>query len=82
MIPLTALLIPVIIILTKHQRDMAEIIHGGRNNVNSEEVAQLRAEVGELRSLINQQSIAIDNLISIQEKAASASISERLEVRG
>jgi hypothetical protein len=62
-IPIVIFMIPIIAILTSHQRKMAELLHGSRqNNLPSPEVEMLRREVQELKQIVHQQTIAIDNL--------------------
>ncbi len=61
LIPIVAIMIPIIAILTAHQRKMAEIIHSSNPNANAE-VDALRQEVSQLRSLVNQQTIAMDDM--------------------
>jgi hypothetical protein len=64
-IPIVAMMIPIVAILTKHQQKMAETIHHGQNvgnQYNAMEVASLRDEVRQLRELSAQQTIAFDNL--------------------
>jgi Mg2+ and Co2+ transporter CorA len=79
MIPIIALLIPVIAILTTHQRKMAELIHGGtQNRQSSQEILALRHEIAELRSLVHQQSIAVDNLVSRSVVLPSETVEQRL----
>lgn len=79
MIPIIALLIPVIAILTKHQQRMAELIHGGeQNRQSSQEILALRHEIAELRSLVHQQSIAVDNLVSRSVVLPSETVEQRL----
>ena len=80
MIPLTALMIPIVAVLSHHQQKMAQIIHGGGGAQGQTDA--LRQEIAELKSFVHQQAIAIDNLANAQ-KALSApppttSISERL----
>lgn len=62
-------MIPIIAILTQHQRKMALIMRGrdeqGRA-VKTPDVDQVREEMNELRQLIHQQSIALDNMASQQ----------------
>lgn len=67
MIPVVALFIPIVGMLTRHQKQMAELYRNkqGLNQANPE-VMQLRGEIQELRERINQQTIAIDNLVSMQ----------------
>ncbi|MEA2554296.1 MAG: hypothetical protein QOJ65_2472 [Fimbriimonadaceae bacterium] len=63
MIPILALTIPIVAILSAHQRKMAEIIH--RNNQNGPaEIDSLRQEIRELRTIIHQQTIAMDDIRS------------------
>lgn len=79
MIPILALLIPVVAILTKHQQRMAELIHGGeQNRQSSQEMHALRHEIAELRSLVHQQSIAVDNLVSRSVVLPSETVEQRL----
>ena len=57
-----AFMIPIIAILTAHQRKMAEIIHRGQSQGNSDEIAALRNEVARLTQAVHQNTIAIDSL--------------------
>lgn len=52
------LMIPIVAILTAHQRKMAEIIHGAQRPADTE----VRQEVDELRRLVVRQSMEIDAL--------------------
>ena len=61
LIPLAGILCGIVAVLTGHQRKMAEIIHRGNPNAGVE-VEALRQEVRELRTLVNQQTIALDDL--------------------
>lgn len=64
-IPILALMIPIVAILTNHQRKMAEIIHNSHaGRGDAAEIAALRAEVAELKELVQSQMIAIDGLAS------------------
>jgi len=58
--------IPIIAILVHHQRKMAELIH--RNHAQAAqpnfEVQALRQEIAELRQLMHQQTIAMDDIRS------------------
>ncbi|MBV6457720.1 MAG: hypothetical protein HONBIEJF_00837 [Fimbriimonadaceae bacterium] len=79
MVPIVALMIPIVAILTQHQRRMAEIIHANPpNQLPSPEVEALRSEIRELKSLVHQQAIAIDNLAALRQPAESRSIETRL----
>jgi hypothetical protein len=54
--------VPVVAILTSHQRKMAEILHGKQGQqaaLNNEVVA---SEMQQLRQAIHQQTIALDSL--------------------
>jgi hypothetical protein len=63
LIPILALLIPIVAILTTHQRRMAELIHGShRTAAGNAEIATLRQEMQELKEVVHQQTIAIDNI--------------------
>ena len=65
MIPIAALCIPIVAILTSHQQKMANMFaqqSQGKSQLTSEELNALRREVMELKSLVHQQAIAIDNL--------------------
>lgn len=56
-------LIPIIAILTAHQRKMAEILHRNREtSVANPEIAALRAEVARLTEAVHQQTIMLDSL--------------------
>lgn len=63
MIPVVALCIPIVAILTKHQQKMAELLHGTQG-VAAEETHRMRNEVNQLRDLVAQQTIALDDLRS------------------
>lgn len=60
------LMIPIIAILTSHQRKMAELF---RSNVVPPELMHelqaLRAEVPVLRERVNEQAIQVDNLMGL-----------------
>ncbi len=59
LIPLTALLIPIVAMLVSHQQKMAQIIHG---RGDPEEVAALRSEVAELKQQLGQHTMALDEM--------------------
>ncbi len=54
--------VPVLWIVTSHQRKVAEIIHRGQSNASDTNV--LAGEMKELRQAVNQQTIAMDTLSS------------------
>ncbi|MBC8065954.1 MAG: hypothetical protein H7Y17_14065 [Chlorobia bacterium] len=67
LIPLVIFMIPIIAILTSHQRKMAELIHGNRANGNTNgEIEALRREVQELKQLVHQQTLQIDSISRYQ----------------
>ena len=82
LIPIIALLIPIVVILTRHQMRMAALIHGRTIDQHDnilpavENNSQLSEEVRQLRELMHQQTIALDNLR--QEVGSSQMLNERL----
>ena len=79
LVPIFALAIPIVAILTAHQRRMAEIIHS-RQPVNNMEVDALRQEIQQLRAMVNQQAIAMDDMRSraAGQQPGQAGIQDRL----
>jgi prephenate dehydrogenase len=63
LIPILIFLLPIVAVLTQHQRKMAEIIHANKG-ANTGDLDALREEVARLRELVEQQTIALDNLSS------------------
>ena len=53
---------PMVGMLLKHQRKMAEMFQAQARFAPDPEVQALRAEVRELRTLVNEQTIVIDGL--------------------
>lgn len=71
LIPLLAIAlvfgIPIVAILTSHQRKMAELIHHGQGDHQSQaalmhELQSLRAEMAQLRATVHQQALDLDDL--------------------
>lgn len=69
--------IPIVAILTGHQRKMAELYHNKNGNQQTDqslihEIRMLREEVARLNEKVNDQSLALDNLatkgISVQNR--------------
>ncbi len=57
--------IPMVAILTHHQRKMAELIHSRHNDINPvvmDEVQRLRAEVQQMRTELHETTIALDDV--------------------
>jgi len=74
------MLIPIVSILVRHQQKMAMIMRQGPQAVDqrsSYEAETMRREMAELKSLMHQQAIAIDNLTN--KVNANSEISQRLE---
>jgi hypothetical protein len=69
LIPICALLIPIVAILTAHQQKMAQILHRGA--ADHDEIANLRKELAEMRSLVHQQTITLDNIAGVQSALAA-----------
>lgn len=79
LIPVTALMIPIVAVMAHHQQKMAQILH--RSAADHGELAGLRNEIAELKTLVHQQSITLDTIAS-QQKALPAPppIADRLNV--
>lgn len=54
--------VPVVWILTAHQRKMAEIIHGMRGKEAASNNEAMAIEMQQLRQALHQQTIALDSL--------------------
>ncbi len=77
LVPLAALAVPVVKVLSRHQTQMAQIIHGqNQGNPNNQETSEIREEVRQLRELMHQQTIALDNLRD--EVRASQNVQTRI----
>ena len=61
-IPIVVFMIPIVAILTHHQRKMAELLHGSRAQaLPNPEIDAMRREIAELKQLVHQQAIALDS---------------------
>ena len=58
---LVALIVPIVSMLIKHQQQMAKLL-GGQSNQSLGETAALREELQQLRGIVHQQSILLDDL--------------------
>jgi hypothetical protein len=77
LIPIVLFMIPIVWILTYHQRKMAELMHGsGSNALPNPEINELRREVQELKQVVHQQTIAIDNLKALPSGAMKDRLTE------
>ena len=79
-----ALMIPIVAMLVKHQQKMAELFREERMaSLSPPQVAAeneaLRKELADVKALLYEQSIAIDNLG--KREGASGELKERLEDR-
>lgn len=76
MIPIgLVVVLPIVAILTNHQRKMAEIIHNSKNAQQNQQmpqleakVAQLEAEVRELRGLVQDGIIRADDTAALRSQ--------------
>ena len=74
-----ALMIPIIGIYTSHQQKMMEIqARSGAFQGNSSELAMLKNEISELKALVHEQAIALDNLASRSLPSVPSEIRERV----
>ncbi len=73
--------VPVVWILTTHQRKMAELIHSTNQNQTNANNESLAAEMRDLKQLVYQQSIALDNLSNEVRKNASSQQSDSITTR-
>lgn len=77
LIPIVIFMIPIVAILTHHQRKMAELLHGSRQNtLPNPEIEMLRREVQELKQVVHQQTIAIDNIRQLPPAAVKDRLTE------
>lgn len=52
----------IVVVLTKHQQKMAEILHRTQMQAIPQQSDQTRRDIDELKQLVHQQTIQIDNL--------------------
>lgn len=64
--------VPIVAILVHHQRKMAELIHRQHPQpmMMTPEVEALRREVSELKQMVQQQTIAIDDVRALAQRNA------------
>lgn len=70
-------MVPIVSILVRHQQKMAIIMRTNAAQIGLGETEAIKRELGELKDLMHQQAIAIDNLARKVE--ASSELSARLE---
>jgi len=75
MIPIIAMMIPIVAILSKHQREMALMMRQDQSNgLNSvlpqimHELQSLRAEVTSMKQQLNDVTLAVDDHKSLQQR--------------
>ena len=79
LIPIIVVMIPIVAILTKHQQRMAEIIHQRRDETTLyPQVEALRGEIRELRTLLHQHTINMDNLLATRATANEDEVRKNL----
>lgn len=66
---------PIMKLLIGHQQKMAELIHRTNQQPATAEFQQLQSDMQQLKNLVHQQAIAIDNLSS---KLDDKKVQERL----
>jgi len=81
LIPIIALMIPIVWILTAHQRKMAEIMRQQHIQGNQGEIMQLRQDVQHIKEIVAQQAIQMDDFLSAQRKLAQGPPSTPAEIQ-
>jgi hypothetical protein len=88
MIPIIALCIPIVAILSKHRLREIELkarlrgVSQTTQVANQQELAELKNDVKELKELVHEQMIAVDNLVSNQTRLLEGKLtSEQLQNR-
>jgi hypothetical protein len=72
LIPITALMIPIVAILVKHQQSMAQILHGGA--AENERIAALSEEIRQLRQRVDSLTLSLDS----RQMSAQPAVRQRL----
>ncbi len=70
--------VPIIAILTSHQRKMAEMIHGKPGQLPAQDLAPIYHELKNLRDSVNSLSMNVDSLR--HEVKAQGELRDRLSV--
>lgn len=70
--------IPIVAILTTHQRKMAELIHGNRQQTPNQDLAPIYHELKNLRDSVNSLALNVDSLKS--EIRSQSTVQDRLNV--
>ncbi|HET9129750.1 MAG TPA: hypothetical protein VFO86_02315 [Terriglobia bacterium] len=75
------LLTPIVWILTRHQQKMTQMMHEGNLRQAGVADASLQRELAAIREVLNQQTIALDNLSKAQAELKASMSSEELAQR-
>lgn len=78
-VPIIIFMIPIVAILTKHQQKMAMIMREGNLEAHVD-ANQTRHDVEQLKTLVQQQALQIEELVTLQKKTLSQS-TDSLEER-
>jgi hypothetical protein len=78
LIPIVLFMIPIVAILTHHQRKMAELYHGSRQALPDQDIESLKRDMAELKQVVHQQTIALDNLSRFKTIQLSEDVSQRI----
>lgn len=81
LVAIVAMLIPIVAILTAHQRKMAEIIHQNQARQGYGEIETLRQEMRELKQLIHQQAISLEDIRTRQALTQAAPAQGEIQTR-
>ena len=80
-VPLGVFMIPIIAILTAHQRKMAELMHQRQPESSPHELSELRRDVQQLKEIVSQQAIQMDDFLSNQRKLSAGPPAVPAELR-
>ncbi|MEA2554295.1 MAG: hypothetical protein QOJ65_2471 [Fimbriimonadaceae bacterium] len=72
------MMVPIVKMFLSHQQKMAELVHRVNQQPSMPEQDQLRQELRDLKTLVHQQSITLDNLTSKLENSSEPKIEQRL----
>lgn len=68
------MMVPIVAILARHQQKMAMILRQPQTGRNDEAIIQLATEVQQLKTMMTEQALAMDNLAETNRK-----LTKRLE---
>ncbi len=67
--------LPLVVVLTKHQQRMAELLHRSHGPALDPRIDALQRDMAEIKDLVHRQTLALDGM------ARSGSVSQRIEER-